>query len=183
MGEQVTDSATKTCKMCFMAIPVQAKKCPHCHHYQYRLSAIMFHPVFGALVVGVPMLVLLGPLQSFFWKDLFGNGEDYQRYSSQIQITDSKMAFGETKTGATVTVIGTLRNSSPIPWKDIRYQVDFQDANGRRVDTGQQEPYGYFLPATNSLSFKVSFRREFPESNYVHHTIQIVSAKDGRTRW
>ena len=30
--------ATKTCKMCAMEIPAQAKKCPHCHQYQTRTA-------------------------------------------------------------------------------------------------------------------------------------------------
>lgn len=178
----MTDSTTKICKMCFMAIPVEAKKCPHCHHFQNRLSTFIFHPAFGVVIALLPMLMLF----AFFtwWIDVeFNKGEDYQRYSGQVQITESKIAFGEATNGATVAVIGTIKNNSPIPWKDILFQVDFQDANGQRVDAGQKEPYPYFLPAGDSLSFKVSFRREFPETNYVHHTIRVVSAKDGRATW
>jgi hypothetical protein len=178
MSEQVTDSATKTCKMCFMAIPVQAKKCPHCQHFQSRLHQIMFNPGIVALVFLIPAFAV-----PYFFSRMFDRGEDYLPYSGQVQITESKIAFGETSNSATVAVIGTIQNSSSIPWKDILFQVDFQDANGQRVDAGQKEPFPYFLPAGDSLSFKVSFRREFPETNYVHHTIRVVSARDGRAMW
>jgi len=80
-------------------------------------------------------------------------------------------------------VMGTIMNNSPIPWKDIRFQVEFQDATGRRSDTGQKEDYCYYLPANSSLSFKTSLRRQFPETNYISHTISVVSARDGRARW
>jgi len=85
--------------------------------------------------------------------------------------------------GNIVAVMGTIMNNSPIPWKDIRFQVEFQDATGRRSDTGQKEDYCYYLPANSSLSFKTSLRRQFPETNYISHTISVVSARDGRARW
>jgi hypothetical protein len=174
----MTDSAKKTCKMCSMEIPAQAKKCPYCQHFQNRIFTIMFHPAFAVVFAIVPMLLI-----GFFFSKLFDNGEDYQRYSGQIEITDSKIIFGATSNGATVGVMGTIKNHSPIPWKEIHFQVDFQDANEQRVDTAQKEDYPFVLPASDSLSFKVSFRREFPETNYVHHTVRVVSAKDARTRW
>lgn len=161
-----------------MQIPSAAKKCPHCQHFQNKLSMIMFHPAFVAAFAFIPIIL--------FWilfAKMFDKGEDYKRYSDQIEITESRIAFGETKSGATVGVIGNIRSRSSIPWKDIRFQVDFQDAKGQTVDTAQREEYSYCVPAGASLPFKVSFRREFPETNYVHHIVRIVSATDGRTRW
>lgn len=169
---------TKTCGMCFMPIPAQARKCPHCQHFQNRMSMITFHPAFGMVFAIIPVALMLIGFQR-----IFDTGKDYQTYAGQVQITESKMAFGEDKSGGTVAVMGTLRNHSPIPWKEIRFQVEFQDAAGVRSDTGQNEDYSYYLPANSSLSFKTSFRRQFPETNYVGHTISVVSAKDGRTRW
>ena len=178
IGGIMTDSTTKICKMCFMAIPVEAKKCPHCLHFQSRLNGIIFHPATVALAILIPMLVV-----PYSFSRMLSKGEDFLPYSGQVQITESRIGFGESTNAATVAIIGTIKNSSPIPWKDILFQVDFQDANGQLVDAGQKAPYLYFLPAGDSLSFKVSFRREFPETNYVHHTIRVVSAKDGRAMW
>ena len=98
-------------------------------------------------------------------------------------ITESKMAFGENNRGPRVDVIGTITNKSPVSWKEIKFQVDFQDSSGRRIDTGQMENYSYVLPSGDALSFKVGFRREFAETNYASHTVRVVSAKDDRARW
>lgn len=139
----------------------------------------MFHPAFGIIFAIIPMFIML----TVFSK-MFDRGEEYQKYSGQIEITESQIRFGETRGGPSVSVIGTIKNTSPIPWKDIRFQVEFENAEGKRVDTGQKEEgYGYQVPSGEVLSFKVSFRREFPETNYVAHTIRVVSAKDARTRW
>lgn len=167
---------TKTCQMCFMRISEQAKKCPHCHHFQNKLSMFMFHPIFGAIFIIIPTIIMV----------LFANrnyfGEDFQNYSDQLQISESRMIFGDDNAGGTVAVMGVIRNNSLIPWKDIRFHVEFQDATGVRSDTGQKEE-SYYLPANSSLSFKVSFRRHFPETRYVSHTMRLVSAKDGRKPW
>lgn len=168
----------KTCKMCRMEIPKDARKCPFCHHFQNRVSMVMFHPAFAVVFACLPMLTLL-----LLFSTLLDRGEEYQRYRGQIAITDSQLVLGETKSGATVGVLGTITNRSLIPWKEIHFQVDFSDAKGRRTDAGQKEEYSYCLPAGESLSFKLSFRRELPETNYVRHAVRVVSAKDGRARW
>src|SRR5450759_1243457 len=126
----MTDT-TKTCGMCFMQIPPQAKKCPHCQHFQNRKSMVMFHPAFGVLFAVIPMVLMLIVVQR-----TFDTGKDYQVYSGQVRITESKMAFGEDKSGGTVAVMGTIKNDSPVPWKEIRFQVEFQDVMGERSDTG-----------------------------------------------
>ena len=139
---------------------------------------VVFHPAFGVIFACLPMIAVL-----VFFSSMFDRGEDYQRYKDQIAISDSQIVFGETKSNATVGVIGTFKNNSPIPWKEIRFHIDFFDAAGKRVDVRQDEQYSYYLPPHDSLSFKVSFRREFPVASYVRQEIRVVSATDGRARW
>lgn len=168
---------TKTCGMCCMQIPAQARKCPYCQQFQNRISMVMFHPAFGVLFAIIPLVLML-----IVFQQVVDPGKDYQTYAGQVQITESKMAFGEDKHGGIVAVMGTIRNNSPIPWRGIRFNVEFQDAAGARSDTEQTEEYSYYLPANSSLSFKTSFRRKFPATNYVSHTISVVSARDARAR-
>ena len=170
--------ANKTCKMCCMDIPKDARKCPHCHHFQNRLSMVMFHPGFAVLLFCIPLAAM-----PIFFSTIFDRGEDYQRYKNQIGITDSEIAFGDTKSAATVVVIGTIKNRSSVPWKEILFHADFFDAQGNRVDVGEREDSSFYLPASGTSSFKLSFRREFPETNYVKHAVRVVTAKDARARW
>jgi hypothetical protein len=161
-----------------MEIPQQARKCPFCHHFQNRLSMVMFHPAFAVLFACVPMAAML-----FVFATVYDTGENYERYKDQIVISDSQLAFGDTKSGATVAVIGTIRNTSLVSWKEIQFHVNFFDAQGRRADVGEREDYNFRLPASGTSSFKVSFRREFPETNYVKHDVRVVAAKDAKARW
>jgi hypothetical protein len=161
-----------------MEIPKEARKCPFCQHFQNRLSMIMFHPAFAVLFACIPMVVLLAAFNT-----IFDRGEDYQRYKDQIEITGSEVAFGDTKSAATVGIIGTIKNTSPVSWQEIQFHADFFDAEGRRVDVGEQDDRSCYLSANGTTTFKVSFRREFRETNYVRHSIRVVTAKDARARW
>ncbi|MEW6159142.1 MAG: FxLYD domain-containing protein [Verrucomicrobiota bacterium] len=142
------------------------------------MSNAIFHPAFAVLAVAVPI--------SVFWITftvLFDEGEDFQNYSNEIQVAGSELAFGDSKSEATVAVLGTITNTSPVPWKDVHFHADFFDAQGKRVDVGQKEVFSFYLPANASTSFKVSFRRKFPVTNYVSHTVRIITAKDARAKW
>src|SRR5258706_14179812 len=149
-----SDVVTKTCRMCCMEIPKEARTCSHCHHFQNRLSTVMFHPGFAVLFACLPLAAML-----YLFAALFDTGENYESYKDQIVITGSQLAFGDTKSGPTVAVIGTIRNTSRVPWKEIPFHIDFLDAAGRRADVGDMEDYIFRLPANGTSSFKVSFRR------------------------
>ena len=79
------------------------------------------------------------------------------------------------KSGPTIAVMGTIKNNSPVSWKEIQFHVDFLDAAGKGADVGEREEYSSYLPANGTSSFKVSFRREFPETNYVKHSVRVVA--------
>jgi hypothetical protein len=139
---------------------------------------VMYHPAFMALYACLPLGAIL-----IAFATVFDTGENYESYKDQIVITDSQMAFGDTKSAPTVAVLGTIKNTSPVPWKDILFHSDFFDAQGKHTDVGEREDYSFRLPPKGTSSFKVSFRREFPETNYVRHEIRVVAAKDARARW
>ena len=170
--------STKTCKMCCLEIPQPARKCPHCHQFQNRWTMVMFHPAFAVCFAFLPVAAML-----IVFATIFDTGENYETYKDQIVVADAQIALGDTKSGATVAVIGTIKNTSRISWKEIQFHVDFLDAAGKRVDVGEREDYSFRLPAGETSSFKVSFRREFTETNYVKALVRIVGAKDVRARW
>jgi hypothetical protein len=170
--------AQKTCPMCCSEIPEPARKCPHCHHFQSRLPLLFFHPATAAIIVCIPVLASL-----IAFAKIFERGESFTSYSGQITVTNSHITFGETKNGSTVAVIGEIQNTSPVPWKEINLHAHFTDASGRTVDVATEDKYSFHLPANSVSQFKLSFRREFPETNYVHTIVRVLAAKDARARW
>jgi len=168
--------------MCRMEIPTGARKCPYCQHYQYKLSMVLIHPAFGAMIVGIPTLIAFVALGVMF-QGMLDRGEDFQQYADQIKVVSSAVEFGQRDSGPTVAVIGRMRNESSVDWKEVTFQVEFFDAEGRLVDAGQEVEYSYHLPSGKEAAFKVSFPREFSENVYARHTILVIAAKDGRARF
>jgi hypothetical protein len=161
-----------------MEIPNGSRKCPYCHHFQNRLVLFLYHPGFAALVVMLPFVVMMVVFAS-----MMNRGQNFAVYASQMAVTNSRIVFGEKKSGPTVAVIGTIKNLSPVPWKDAYFHVDFFDSAGKLTDSGAVENYEYYLPANETASFKLSFAREFPETNYIRTVVRVVGAKDARAQW
>jgi hypothetical protein len=169
---------TKTCKMCSMGIPVTARKCPYCHHWQHWSS--LRHPLVVFLFLFIPMIVLYATVMATILPHPFREWERFPMHSDQVRITESTMEFGEDQCGPAVIVVGKVENLTPVDWKDVRFQIDFFNPKGQLFDTGQQEAYTWRLPAGQECNFKVSYRRQFPEKEYASHKVRVVSAVDSR---
>lgn len=110
-------------------------------------------------------------------------GQNFVTYSSQMMVTNSSIVFGMKKSRPTVAVIGTVKNLSPVPRRDVYFHVDFLNSAGKLTDSRAKEDYEYYLPANDTVSYKLSFTREFPETNYVKIVVCVVGAKDARSQW
>jgi len=174
------ESETKTCTMCGMGIPVAAKKCPYCHHWQRWL--ILQNPSFLVPVIFIPLILLYGIVMQAFLGRMVREWEPFSKHSQEVRIVQDKMEFGEDQNDPAVIVVGKVKNASSVDWKDVRFQVEFFNSQGELFDAGQQEAYTYRLPAEQESPFKVSFRRQFPEKEYASHKVSVVSAVDSR-RW
>jgi hypothetical protein len=165
-----------------MEIPNQAKKCPYCHHWQYRWSTIVFNPLFGIVFLVVFIILPMSYLQSKIY-ETFNSREQFRGFTNQISIVDTKMEFGEDQSGPVVIIIGKMKNDSPVDWKDVRLHVDFYNGIGELIDTGQQESYNWRLPAGDETSFKMSLQRQLPEKEYSTYKVRVISAVDARQRF
>ena len=173
------DAERKTCPMCCSEIPAKAKKCPQCLHLQWKLNNyVWLWPTLGMTLMMIPLVAA-----AFAVSAMFDMGESYEPFKDQIVIVESEVAFGETKTTDTVAVLGTVRNNSPIGWKDVLFQVEFWNAEGKRIDTDQKREHPLTVPASEIVPFKISIRREFPKEQCAKHTVRIVNARDARGRW
>ncbi|OGV33769.1 MAG: hypothetical protein A2020_11625 [Lentisphaerae bacterium GWF2_45_14] len=175
----------KTCKMCYMEIPEKAKKCPYCHQWQNKFSMICFHPLFAMLFFIIPYCIL-APL---FFESIFYEGEPFSEHKEALKIIDAVMNFGELagcqQKGKypTVAIIGKIKNTGDIYWKDVVIEAQIFNKDGKLIDTKQQEQYKFVVLANGESAFKLSFATEFPKEEYNHFKIFIRSAKDLRARF
>lgn len=98
---------TKTCKMCCMEIPQQARKCPYCQQFQDRRSMILYHPGVHVAMGLVPMLIMFAIFES-----LFSAGEKYESYKDQIWVYNDARLYNTMKApdilGLVIRIVGFI---------------------------------------------------------------------------
>ena len=170
------ENAIKKCKLCYKDLDIRAKRCPYCKHYQSTITTFIHHPAFS--IVGVIFSFFL--IWYFFSNVLFAKGADYQLHKDKVRIIKSEIKFGDSKCEPTVAVLGEIDNKSGITWKEVQFELTFIDSKGTLLDAEQEKEYSFIVPANRTTPFKISFRREFPDSTYNSHRILIINAKDYR---
>lgn len=178
-----TDMAQKQCKTCCMMIPEPAKRCPYCQTFQKWWVWHAQHPLF--FIVMICLLATLLTLPYVHLSRVFDRGEPFEQYRSRVMVVESEMTFGERsfiagEMNPVVAVIGTIRNDSDIPWKNVAFAVEFYDEQGNRIDVGNQVLHTLILPSHDTVSFKVQFGRDLV-GEYTNHHIVVTHAHEART--
>ncbi len=168
---------TKTCPACCMEIPDRARKCPYCLRLQGKWTAILHHPLVTVLAAYLPMVVVLYLWSTFFTYGPLAPSESFAQYRDQVHVLDSHLQFGQGNSPI-VAVVGRVRNDSDVDWDDVRFHVEFRNAEGKLIDAGQELRFALCIPAHEELGFKVAFERQFPEQWYASHTVRVVFAND-----
>ncbi len=167
----------KKCRMCKKEIAADAKKCPHCRSFQNWLcstSVLITAGLFSYLLV----MLIFGFTFAGILSNILHEGVAFADHLDALEISESKLTFGQKDCGPTVVILGKVRNKSKINWESIHFEVNCYNSKNELVDTAQEYDYGLIDPAGTSVSFKVSFIREFPETDYVTHEVKIVHAED-----
>jgi hypothetical protein len=148
-----------------MEIPIKAKKCPYCQRGQNVFSMIFWYPILSIIGFFIPFIII-----GCIFANMFNKGKDFTPYRNQITISSSELRFGEKQSGETVAVVGTMSNSSPIPWKEIQFEVRFYDSNGKIIDAMQQKVTLMRFPQTAAAHLRYRCCESFPKSNIQNMT-------------
>jgi hypothetical protein len=166
------------CSSCREAITAGARKCPHCHAWQSRF-AVWFHRL-APFLAFLPLVFLV-----LIFRDGFRSSANFSAYRDSLIVVKSTAHYSDAaeKCGAMISVIGTIRNNSDVPWKDLYLEVRYFDSAGTMVDTQSAEQYDLLIPAGGEVAFRVRGPAIRAEQDYVSHKVTIVGAKDGVSRF
>ena len=166
------------CSSCREAITAGARKCPHCHARQGHF-AVWFHRL-APFLTFLPLVFLVLML-----RDAFRSSVSFNAYRDSLIVVKSTAHYSDAaeKCGAMISVIGTIRNNSNVPWKDLYIEVRYSDSTGNMVDAESAEQYSLLIPPGGEVAFRVRGPAIRPERDYVNHKVAIVSAKDGASRF
>jgi len=148
MEANLDEKSTKACPLCCELINANARKCPHCQHFQNKWTLLAYHPAVAITPMGILIVASM-----LFLAHSFDPGESFDAYRGKIHLLHYDMQFGELKNGPTVTVVGTIQNDSNIVWKENVVEVQFFDKDHKLTDAKQQQNYMGILP-TGISAFK-----------------------------
>ena len=179
-GRMDSEAKTKTCKLCCREIDERARKCPYCRTFQDWAHTTLVDPRVQAAVFGALLLCLLVVMISLIhiFRDIAHREEDFADYRDQIQVLGSDMELGRDEDGATLCVVGTVRNNSDVAWNDIQIEVRFFDAEGKLIDaTLGKRALGTVLPGAEQV-FKIELRPALPPERYASWKVSVGYARD-----
>ena len=131
------DMDTKNCLSCLEPINVAATKCPRCQSFQSR-SWMWWSAIPGL----IPLLVIL-PLLFTLNRNSRDNEVTFVPADSKLTAIDAKLKYEapQIEEGVRVHYIRreawvycTIKNESKHRWENLEFVVEFQDADGERVD-------------------------------------------------
>lgn len=172
----------KICRQCAMEIPDQARKCPYCRSWQSWRTLLRYDQqlhMLLPLVLWLLLAVILGAviMQHFLAKMTM---HDFTPATlQQVQVSGTRIVFGEGATGPSVVLLGTMTNHTARTICDPGVHVEYQDARGRVFDVGERDVRVTLFPNVPT-TFKLSLRQEFPATDYATATVTITSVANTR---
>lgn len=162
------ESAIKNCRWCCQDIPMPARRCPHCTSMQGLRGSVVV-----AWIIGILYILALALVVSYF--NGFSSGPNY---ADKVSISDSKKVFSKHQGDPTVAVIGMLQNNATLDLDHIQLEAQFLDKDGELLDVGSKGMYGYAIPASGEVAFKVLVNAAQPEEDYGSTKVFVRSAED-----
>lgn len=167
------DRETKECRFCREQIDARARRCPHCRMQQTKW-AFTFHP--AVLAAGWLLLLLVLGFWAITVTGWLGSGRAVQ-LPEQLDVVQSQMVFEDAAPDPFVAVVGIIRNTGHVAWRQVQVEVQFFDGEGHLVDTVTDVLFNGHIGSGNERGFRVSGQPYLSRERYASHRVVIRSAR------
>ncbi|MCX6380252.1 MAG: FxLYD domain-containing protein [Armatimonadetes bacterium] len=164
----------KSCPECAERIPHAAKKCPFCKSPQGKTWWTK-NPVLLAILPGLLyMAFALNSLHNTTSKPNYF----FSDYVQRVPVTSSEMSLETSEGSRTVTVVGTIRNDTNIPWEHPVIEGQFYDKSGKLIDVVEDFYSSMTLMPHQEQAFRINGEASRPAAAYANHKIFLRHAGD-----
>ena len=167
------------CLYCKSPIAWDARKCPSCGCWQSKWGNGAASPG-SQLVSAVCLAIVLGGL---VWLIYGAHSVDdrVQDPVAALEVVESDWSLVQGSRGVYVSVVGRLRNSASMTWRDVYFHAEFSDDSGHLVDVISDRHWDLVVPAQGETSFRIYAPAGSPEESYSSLDVVIRDASSGRS--
>src|SRR5882762_9331473 len=129
-------SALKTCRVCGESIAAVAIRCPKCQSWQSRWAA-RWSPSspqsvgYQILLTIIVMIAAFAAMRYF----IFPGGRDFEQYGQSLQFSSHSLSFSKQRDRENLAVVGTIKNTSDVVWRDVYVEARFFSQRDELIDT------------------------------------------------
>ncbi len=164
----------RQCPECSERIPHTAKRCPFCKSLQGKRKWMNNSVLLGMMPVLTVMVFSfinhrsLTDKPNYFFVD----------YVKKVPVTSSEMHFETSKNRCQVSILGTIRNDTDIPWQRPAMEVQFYDKTGKLIDVVESFYSSITLMPHQEQAFRISDEASRPVADYATHKVLLRHAND-----
>jgi hypothetical protein len=159
-------------------VPWAARKCPYCWSW-------ISGGGYWRSVLGLAMLLCFGiGAFAFFnvFRSLHRSSEDFEVYKEQIKIVGIQVSESNAPGNGYTSIVGRIRNDSPVTWDNPYFEVQCFDRDGKLVDTYSHYDAGMVLVPRTDQAFRLSFQPSQAPEKYADYKVFLRHARDAK-RW
>jgi hypothetical protein len=172
-------SGTKACCICKEPMAADAKRCTRCQAWQSSWATFWYGGAtqsFGQQIIWVGLMVVL--MWAMFRFFMFPTGRDFQEYRKDLVFASQSMSFGKERDREFFAVVGTIKNTSDVPWRDLYVEARFLNTKNELIDTHSTHLRDVIALPKGEAAFRLTGNTVRPSSEYWKVTLSITSAKE-----
>jgi len=127
------------------------------------------------LLLTVVMVVLIWLGSRFFF---FPSGEDFTAHRGDLSFASQSLTFAKEKDREYFAVVGTIRNTSKITWRDVYVEARFLNAGNELIDTYSSQLRDVIVLPNSDAAFRLTSYTARPSSEYSKVVLTITSARE-----